>query len=163
MENVINTAGASTAESATKKTMGQFGRFILVGIMNTLVDLVILNLETIASGVKEGSGYAVQKGVSFIAAVIFSYFLNKKWTFQDASNENQGKKFSQFLAVSIIGMLVNVSVATLAVTYVKPFINPLLNLSFLTDQLWVSLGALCGTAIGLIWNFVGYKLWVFKK
>ncbi|OGI23879.1 MAG: hypothetical protein A3E91_00610 [Candidatus Moranbacteria bacterium RIFCSPHIGHO2_12_FULL_40_10] len=159
MENT----NAITAEIATKKTMGQFGRFVLVGIMNTLVDLAILNAETLISGVKEGKGYAIQKGVSFIAAVIFSYFLNKKWTFQDASSENQGKKFSQFLAVSIIGMIINVSVATLAVTYIKPFINPLFNLAFLTDQLWVSIGALCGTAVGLIWNFLGYKFIVFKK
>lgn len=127
--------------------------------MNTLVDLVILNLETLASGITSGSGYAVQKGISFICAVTFSYFLNKNWTFEDKSKEEQGKKFSQFLFVSIIGMIINVTAATVAVTYVKPLIP----LSFLTDQLWVSIGALCGTAMGLVWNFLGYKFWVFKK
>lgn len=146
-----------------KNIVHQFGRFFLVGIMNTLVDLIILNTETILSGVKDGFGYSVQKSISFIGAVTFSYFLNKKWTFQDHSEEGQAKKFSQFFAVSLVGMFINVSAATLAVTYLKPVINDFLQLSFLTDQVWVSLSALCGTAAGLAWNFVGYKLWVFKK
>jgi hypothetical protein len=60
-------------------------------------------------------------------------------------------------------MLINVTAATVVVTYLKPVINPALNLAFLTDQIWVNIGALGGTAIGLIWNFAGYKFWVFKK
>ena len=141
----------------------QFTKFVLVGVMNTLVDLVILNIETSLSSVREGSGYAIQKGVSFLAAVTFSYFVNKHWTFQDRSKEEEGKKFSQFFFVSIIGMAINVTVATLMVTYGKPVINPMLNMPFLSDQIWVNIGALSGTAIGLVWNFIGYKFWVFKK
>lgn len=146
-----------------KKLIEQFSKFFLVGIMNTLVDLVILNIETIATGVKDGSGYAIQKGISFLAAVIFSYFLNKYWTFQDKDKKDQGKKFSQFIFVSVIGMLINVGVATGVVTYLKIPINEIMNLPLLTDQLWVSIGALGGTAVGLFWNFFGYKFWVFKK
>lgn len=161
MENTYSAPSANT--SFFKKLIAQFGKFILVGIMNTLVDLIILNTETILSGVKQGPGYAIQKGASFLVAVIMSYFLNKKWTFQDNSQAEGGKKFSQFLFISVIGMIINVTVATLAVTYLKPIINSSLHLSFLTDQAWVSVGALCGTAIGLIWNFIGYKFIVFKK
>lgn len=146
-----------------RKLFEQFIKFFLVGIMNTAVDLAILNIETILSGVRDGSGYAIQKGISFLAAVTFSYFINKYWTFQDKSKENEGKKFSQFFFVSIIGMIINVTVATVVVTYLKTPINDLLQLPLLTDQLWVSIGALGGTAIGLFWNFIGYKFWVFKK
>lgn len=149
--------------SKTKIISIQFIRFALVGVMNTLVDLIVLNAETLMTGVKEGPGYAIQKGASFLVAVIFSYFLNKNWTFRDKSEEGQTKKFSQFLFVSIIGMLVNVTTATVVVTYLKPVINPALDLSILTDQMWVNIGALSGTAVGLIWNFIGYKFWVFKK
>ncbi len=151
------------SENGVKKTGKQFLKFALVGVMNTLVDLIVLNTETLLTGVKDGSGYAVQKGFSFLVAVTFSYVLNKHWTFEDKSQENQARKFSQFLSVSIIGMLINVTTATVVVTYLKPVVNPALNLSFLTDQIWVNIGALSGTAIGLIWNFIGYKFWVFKK
>jgi len=67
------------------------------------------------------------------------------------------------MIVSIIGMIINVSVATLTITYLKDPINSIVNLSIMTDQIWVNLSALCGTAIGLIWNFLGYKFIVFKK
>lgn len=163
MESPLPQNAPSEQKKSLLQTAQQFAKFFLVGIMNTLIDLLVLNIETIASGVKDGGGYALQKGVSFIAAVTFSYFLNKNWTFQDKSSEGQTKKFSQFLFVSLIGMIINVSAAFLAIEYVKPLVNSTLQLSFLTDQLWVSIGGLFGTAAGLLWNFVGYKLWVFKK
>ena len=150
-------------KESVKKTIKQFSKFAIIGVMNTGVDLAVLNAETLITGAKEGYPYAIQKGLSFLAAVTFSYFLNKNWTFRDKSKKDEGKKFSQFLSVSIVGMLVNVTTATVVVTYLQTPVNELLNLPILTEQLWVNIGALCGTALGLIWNFIGYKFWVFKK
>lgn len=146
------------------KSIRQFVKFGLVGILNTGVDLAVLNAETLVTGIKEGYGFGIQKGLSFLVAVTFSYFLNKRWTFEDKSQEEQGKKFSQFIFVSVIGILVNVAAATIAVTYLKHPVNDLLgNPEILSDQIWVSIGGLTGTAAGLLWNFFGYKFWVFKK
>lgn len=139
--------------------IGQFLKFALIGAMNTLVDLGILNVLMYLSGQTEGIYYSLLKAVSFTCAVIFSYNLNKRWTFRDVSDVEQAKKFTQFLTISIIGAAINVSVATAIVTYIKPSIHIL----FLTDQLWGNIGALGGTAIGLVWNFLGYKFIVFKK
>lgn len=140
----------------------QLSRFLAVGVLNTGVDLAVLNVETILTGIKDGSGYAVQKGLSFFVAVVFSYFLNKRWTFQDTSTTQRRKKFSQFFVVSSMGAVVNVSTATAVVTYVKVLANPALNLALLTDQVWVNIGALVGAGAGFLWNFVGYKFLVFK-
>jgi putative flippase GtrA len=150
-------------ENKIKKLMKQFSKFFIIGVINTLVDIVILNIETIMTGAKEGAPYAIQKGFSFMVAVIFSYFMNKYWAFQDKNKEGEGRKFSQFIFVSLVGMAINMTVATLVVTYLKAPINGILHMSFLTDQIWVTVGALCGSASGLIWNFIGYKFWVFKK
>ncbi len=144
------------------KSLAQFSRFAVVGILNTGIDLLVLNAETLLTGIKDGSGYAVQKAVSFSVAAVFSYFLNKHWTFGDRSKTGQKKKLAQFFAISIMAALINVSVATAVVTYVKEWINPLLSMDMLTDQLWVNIGALCGTGAGLLWNFLGYKFVVFK-
>jgi len=141
----------------------QFAKFFLVGIMNTGVDLIILNILIAISGIAVGVGYSAQKALSFLAAVTFSYFINKHWTFQDKSKEGESKKMSQFFAVSFVGMLINVSVASVVVNFLQTPINNILNLPMLTPTLWATFGALCGTAIGLFWNFIGYKLWVFKK
>lgn len=149
--------------SGIKKIMEQFAKFFLVGIMNTGVDLIILNIEMALTGIATGVGYSIEKSISFLFAVTFSYFINKHWTFQDKSKEGEGKKMSQFFAVSFIGMIINVTTATIVVNFMQTPINDILNLPLLTPKVWGTLGALCGTAVGLGWNFIGYKLWVFKK
>lgn len=142
--------------------IGQFVRFAMIGGLNTGIDLIILNILTIATGLKEGVAFAIFKGISFVAAATFSYFMNKHWAFKDTSKSQEVRKFSQFFIVSIVGALINVGTASLVVNVIKPALGGTLVIP-LNDQLWVNVAALSGTAIGLIWNFLGYKFIVFKK
>ncbi len=143
--------------------IGQFVRFGLIGGLNTGVDLIILNILMFSTGLFVGTPYTFFKSISFIFAATFSYFMNKQWAFKDSSKEKAVQKFSQFFAVSLIGMIVNVSVASLVVTYLQPFIATQITFLTIDQKIWGSIGALFGTAIGLIWNFIGYKFFVFKK
>ncbi|MBV6340398.1 GtrA family protein [Candidatus Magnetobacterium casense] len=133
----------------------QFLRFALIGVLNTLVDLVVLNIETLLTESRQGAPFALQKGVSFMVAVFFSYHFNKRWTFEDRSTGEGRKKFMQFIVVSAAGMGLNVTVATIVATVGGGYTS-------IHPQVMVNIGALCGTAAGLLWNFAGYKLWVFK-
>jgi putative flippase GtrA len=137
----------------------QFAKFVLIGFMNFFIDLAILNVEMLVSGKSAGLYYTAFKAVSFLFAVTFSYFFNKHWAFQDKKKTEQGRQFSQFLFVSIIGMIINVSTASIVVNYIAPQIQ----FVTLSGKLWGNLGAVGGAATGLIWNFLGYKFWVFKK
>ncbi|MDZ7612108.1 MAG: GtrA family protein [Candidatus Moranbacteria bacterium] len=144
--------------------VGQFLRFGLIGGMNTGIDLVILFILMSISGITAGIGYAVFKTISFSAAATFSYFMNKTWAFKDNSQKKQVQKFSQFFTISIIGAGINVGTATVVVTYLKPLIGITdLGAIALTGEIWGIIGGLCGTAVGLMWNFLGYKFIVFKK
>ncbi|MDB4940283.1 MAG: putative rane protein [Candidatus Doudnabacteria bacterium] len=140
-----------------KQLAKQIFRFIIVGIINTGIDLVILYLLIGLSGGKgkDGIYYIVFKSISFVIALVNSYFMNKYWTFAGSRKQNEVVELSEFFIVSIIGFFINVGVATLVVKYIG---HP--------ESLavyWPGFGALCGTAIGLVWNFFGYKLVVFKK
>lgn len=137
----------------------QFMRFALIGFMNFFVDIAVLNILMLASGRSAGIHYTIFKSASFLVAVTFSYFFNKYWTFRDKSKTRQVRQFSQFLFVSVIGMVINVSAASIFVNYMAPAITFI----SLSGKLWGNLGAVCGAAAGLIWNFAGYKFWVFKK
>ncbi|MCG6552596.1 MAG: GtrA family protein [Candidatus Magnetominusculus sp. LBB02] len=139
-------------------TAKQFIRFALIGALNTLVDLLVLNIETLATGLKTGTPYAIQKEISFLFGVACSYYFNKRWAFQDNSKERQGVQFSLFIAISVVGSLINAATSTLAVRYLTPLIYH----EALTGQVWVNIGALIGTAAALCWNFIGYKSFVFK-
>jgi putative flippase GtrA len=131
--------------------------------MNTGVDLLILNIAVWIFCVTEGIPYAVMKSVSFMGAVVFSYFANKHWTFNDRSTHRSKRKFSHFILISLVGMLINVLTATVVVTQLKVPLNDLLQIRFLTDGVWINIGALAGSAVGMMWNFAGYKFFVFEN
>lgn len=134
----------------------QFGKFASVGFANTAVDFGILNLLIFISGIAGGIGYSVFKGISFIMATIHSYFWNKFWTFKKKEMEKAEREFLQFFVVSLIGLGINVGIASLVVIGLGPQWG-------LASKIWANIGAACGSAVGLIWNFLGYKFIVFKK
>ena len=131
-------------------------RFVLVGILNTIVDLGVLNLliELTHTGQK-GVHFMLIKTTSFMVAVMNSYFLNRCWTFRATGRQKSlMRSGSQFLIVSLIGAVVNVGTAS----YVATFIPPAMGL----ERLWPSAAALVGTACSFVWNFIGYKYIVFS-
>jgi len=140
----------------------QLAKFILVGLLNTFVDWGILNLLMFLTSATSGYLYMIFKGFSFLAATSNSYAWNKFWTFKKSSDDHPsaekkaaGKEFLQFFVVSLIGFSLNVGVATLVVNVLGPQMG-------VSAQLWANIGALGGTLAGLTWNFLGYKLIVFK-
>lgn len=143
-------------KSKLRKLVKQFSKFVVVGIINTAIDFFVLNLEMIITGITSGPFILLFNSVSFSVATVNSYFMNKHWTFQDRKKSHEAVKFSQFLAVSIIGISINGGTVYFITTFITPFfgIDPLL---------WANIAKLAATGLSLIWNFVGYKLWVFKK
>lgn len=133
----------------------QFYKFVLVGALNTLLDLSVLNGLIVITGVAAGIEFSIFKGASFALAVINSYFWNKFWTFRKRKGGGV-TEFSQFLAVSVVGLGVNVGVASL-------FVNVLGPQGGISPQLWANVGAVAAIAFSTLWNFVGYKLIVFKQ
>lgn len=157
---VLCAAGMWTAYWLAQKIkiMLQIARFVLVGALNTFVDWGVLNVLIFLTGITSGWGYSAFKGTSFVVAAVNSYFWNKLWTFKkidQVEHKASGKEFMQFFVVSIIGFALNVSTATLIVNVWGT------NLDISSGQL-ANFGALAGTLLGLVWNFLGYKLIVFK-
>lgn len=139
----------------------QTAKFLQVGALNTFMDLGILNLLIAASGITAGIGFSVFKGFSFLLAITNSYFWNKHWTFRgkkelDQDFVEQGKEFAQFLSVGGIGFILNVGVASIVVNFITPQFG-------LSEKAWPTVAALAGTFTVLTWNFLGYKLFVFRK
>jgi len=142
-------------------TIYQIAKFILVGILNTLLDWGVLNVLIFLSAESLTGGwyYSLFKSCSFIVANVNSYFWNRFWVFEKKNGngeESAGKDFLQFLAVSIIGFLLNVGAASLIVSFGGIYFD-------LSYKVLANLGAVAGTIIALVWNFLGYKLIVFKR
>lgn len=139
-----------------KKLYSQFWRYALIGFFNTAIDFAILNVLIKITGITSGNGLIPLNIISFTIAVTNSYFMNKRWSFADASQTDGGKKFSLFLIVSIIGAVVNTGIVRFVATNIDPMFG-------LSPQLWVNVAKAAATGVSLVWNFSGYKLFVFKK
>ena len=144
--------------------MRQFARFAVAGFLAAAIDFGILNLLMHITGLVSGLPFTLFKAASFVVAATNSYFVNKFWAFRQVQDFNivqipdqktSLKEYSQFLVVSAIGITINVGVASLVVNAVGPQFG-------IEPKVWANLGAVAGAAIGLIWNFIGFKLIVFK-
>jgi putative flippase GtrA len=133
----------------------QLIKFIMVGFANTAVDFGILNLLMAMTGIYSGKNIFFLNSISFVVAVIHSYFWNKFWTFK-AKKTEAPKEFLQFLIVSIIGLLINGGIVYMITTWLQPMFGA-------NAVSWANASKIAATAISLIWNFIGYKYIVFKK
>jgi putative flippase GtrA len=137
-------------------TIYQMAKFLLVGALNTFVDLGVLNFLMWIFGIYIGVFYTIFKGISFLVATINSYFWNKHWTFEKKEEVFTFREYLKFLIIVSIGLLINVMIASFVVNVIGPQFG-------ITVQLWANVGAFLAILIAWIWNFLGAKFIVFKK
>lgn len=151
-----------------KKSIGQLARFLLVGVSNTLVDLVVTRMLQGAFGLLTTAvvlTYYIPKVVGFGCGVLNSYVLNSAWTFR-AERHRDAREIGSFLLVNLL---------TLGLSLLLMY---LLRDVFGLAAWWSGLvgtegfgrlvtgGFFCtllSTGICLLVNFVGNKLFVFGK
>ena len=138
------------------KVVFQAAKFFVVGALNTFLDFGVLNLLIFLTSIAAGPGFAIFKGISFILGVVNSYFWNKFWVFKNKNKQHVGGELAQFLGVSMVGLLINVGTATFMVEVVG-------QLGGIGPSAWANIAALTALVVSLLWNFIGYKVWVFKK
>ncbi|HIJ87195.1 MAG TPA: GtrA family protein [Desulfuromonadales bacterium] len=119
----------------------EFIKFACVGVLNTCIDVAIFFLLTWF-----GIPYVVAQGVSYSCGTGNSYLLNKFWTFH-SSGLSYAEIF-RFIVVNLVSL--GISIAVLAI---------------LREKMGIGLAAAKGgaTVCALAANFLGNKLWVFKK
>lgn len=140
------------------KFFESFAKYVMVGFLNTGIDFVLFNFLMFVTGnERPGLGLSLFKAASFTVAVVNSYFWNKYWAFKSsATTDDHGGEFANFFMVNIVGVLVNVGI-TLGITLT---VDPQFGFS---QVAWNNIAAVIATAIALIWNFIGFRLIVFKK
>lgn len=145
----------STPIGSSRRTITQVIRFGVVGAINTVVDLSVLNLLILLTHTgRAGAMFALFKAAAFVCAVLNSYLLNRSWTFKPAPQKRRTVEGAQFLFISLLGAVVNVGSSWYVATYTHPAFG-------VDPKFWPSIAALVGTAFSLGFNFVGYKFWVF--
>lgn len=93
------------------------------------------------------------KVVAGIVATIFSWVMNRLWTFREKRTENKWREALEFGAVNAIGIGVEMG-CVLFSFYVLGLTSP--QASFIS-------GTIIGTVLGTIVRYFMYRFWVFGK
>jgi putative flippase GtrA len=146
----------SVAVSRGWELFGQLWRSIIVGAISAGVDYSILFLLSSVTHIAKGNGIIPLNMISFTAGTVTAYLLNKNWSFADKLSYGHGRKFSLFVCVSIIGVIINTAIVRVISTEVSPLWG-------LTPTAWLIASKIMASAFSFSWNFSGYKWIVFKK
>ncbi len=152
--------------------LGQFLRFAVVGVLNSAINFAVLNLLSHFTHITKGTGIIGLGAIAFVAATINSYFLNKNWSFKDHSHFHEGQKFTFFLLVSLVGLFISTATVFIVTTYIIPPAGLVTALSVdwpvIGDRFanvavfWLNFANVLAICFALIWNFYGYRKFVFK-
>jgi putative flippase GtrA len=145
--------------SETLSSVVQFLKFALIGALNTLVDFAVLNLLIVLFGGDQNANlYVFFKAISFVAAVINSYFFNKFWVFRSAQAGLKPKTQGLlFFVISTMGFVLNVAVFSASLFFLTSTMYGVSHVQIVSN-----VAALAGTIVVLMFNFIGYKFIVFK-
>src|SRR3989344_5765482 len=143
----------------------QIGKLGVVGDTYFVVDTAAFHFFIVLSGVAVSrelfvlialpiTTWTLFKVFSFIAANAHSFFWNKFWTFEQKGTEQAKKEYAGFFIISIVGLLINSGAFSIVFAF-RPEGG--------SEAVWGTIGVAVGSFVGLFWNFVGYKFFVFKK
>lgn len=126
--------------------------YLIFGVLTTLVNLITkyILLFTI---LEPTNGFQLQIAIiiSWIVAVIFAYFTNRKFVFE-SKNENKLKEFINFVVARIATLLLEMFIMWFFVTLLK-----------LNSDLYVVIFTLVAQVSVIIGNYIFSKLFVFRK
>ena len=125
------------------KSTQELKRFVVSGISAVIVDFLIYSLL-----INLGLYLSFSKAISFSSGTIYSYFINKKWTFKAVGGF---KTFVKFIFVYFISLNINISSNNLI-------------LHFLGKQNFKSIFSafIVSTLLSAIFNFQMIKTYVFR-
>ena len=130
----------------------RFAKFSIIGSLNFLVDIAVLNILSYITGFNKGIFAAIFSAISFLIANVSSYYLNRKWTFR---NNEKKSRYKVFLAISVMGIVANMLIVYNFTTYISQ--------PYFSDIMWLNVSKIIATGFVMFFNYYGYKKYVFNE
>jgi putative flippase GtrA len=127
---------------------GQAVRFVIVGLVNTVVDMGAFY----ALGLVPGMSLVAAKAISYNLGTANSFLLNKYWTFSAGRSKRGLREFGLFFALNVPPLVVDVVVFTI------------LGLWAGSGTFWVRMTKAFGAAaVTVAWTFFGSRYLAFRQ
>lgn len=146
-------------------------RFAVVGLFNTITDLIILNTLRVLTHTtsNQTARLIILNIISASTVAGISFYLNRKFVFK--AYEVKNEMFIPFLLVTLTSIFILQSaVISIALHVFDPLSNALFNLgsslpiikNFSFNFYETNLAKICATAASMTWNYVWYNKIIFK-
>lgn len=142
----VSGAQPRTATPPTARGM----RFALVGVLNTAIDFTVLFVL-----VHLGLPVFGANLISTSAGMVFSFLVNRSFTFGFNGTKSVLLQVVQFVAITLVGLW-------LIQPLVMGLVGVALGGSGLDASMRLLLGKAAATCVSLVWNFTLYQLVVFR-
>ena len=124
-----------------KKLIAQFMKFGVVGVIAFIIDFGVMVFLTEVFGVP----YLISTTVAFTVSVIFNYLASMRYVFVRKDNMSRRREFIIFVALSVIGLILN-----------DVFMWLLVDMLFIDYRI----SKIITTVLVAIWNFVSRKIFL---
>ncbi len=120
-------------------------RFAMIGAVGFLIDAAVL------TGLVSALGWGLYeaRAVSFSLAVSVTWYLNRCYTFTDRISADRKREYARYVAVQIVGALINLGIYILVAGVVPAFAAyPVIPLA-------------AGSAVAMVFNFMASRRFAF--
>ena len=125
-------------------------RFVLVGISNTVLDFLVLNILLFCK-----VNILLANTISTGIAMLYSFFMNKKWTFRN-SGDNYVREVILFFIFTAIGIWVIQNGCIYLLNLIVPDFG-------LPEVIYNNAIKLAASIPSLTWNYLTYNRFVFTN
>ncbi len=147
-------AGVAGRFGINPKEAERFLKFLVVGTVGFVVDFGTLALLKEVVGLPT----VIANTISFSAAVVSNFTLNRYWTYPDSRSKPIASQISQFTVVSLIGLAIN---NTILVVLEGPM-DTLLTRAAITVVRGYIPAKMVATVVVLFWNFFVNRYWTYS-
>ncbi|MBL7837198.1 MAG: GtrA family protein [Bacteroidetes bacterium] len=147
-----------------KLVIKQITKFFIIGVSAVLVDFIVYYVMSDFMAINTD----ISKAFGFIIGTIYTYFLNKKWTWKHTEKSNKGMVF-MFGIVYAVSFIFNLLINKYGLAYLP---HNLISLTAQSSDGKIStlfaikgekfLAFFLATVVSAIINFIGQKFLVFK-
>jgi putative flippase GtrA len=135
-----------------RQLIWQWLRYCLVGLVNTLIDILILNALLWCLPTTNVQILVVYNSLAYAGGAVSSLFLNKYWTFSHRQKLT-GREVRRFVISMILEILLTNGLVWLAGSALRPLIANVL--------LWGNLSKLLAMAGNTVLSYLIMRFWVF--
>lgn len=130
-------------------------RFLIVGAIGYVIDVLIFNILMIVPNLSNGlGGPLLPKAFATLVAISFTYWANSSWTFKSRNGKSKSiRQFGQYFLVNIVGLLIILFSLTIS-HYVLGF------QSLLADNISANI---IGVGLATVFRFLANRYWVFPN